>query len=150
MTVTQIKATKDKSPWEQYHITLLSHLALYWIWSMLDSGERLLVTGVSPPIFGSQNCCRFRNPMQLNIRDLRLNTLYNKLPFYSKSTKPGSEYQMMWIQTLDSFYWSIRVGMLLSKKFEKLFKTREWKHTRRWSENWSTSHFQEWKISLRV
>jgi len=76
-----MKATKDNSPWEQYHITLLSHLALYWIWSMLDSGERLLVTGVCPPIFGSQHCCRFRNRMQLNIRDLRLNTLYNKLSF---------------------------------------------------------------------
>jgi len=48
---------------------------------MLDSGERLLVTGVSPPIFGSQHCYHFRNRMQLNMCDLRLNTLYNKLSF---------------------------------------------------------------------
>jgi len=48
---------------------------------MLDKDERLLVTGVSPPIFGSQHCFRFRNRMQLNIGGLRLNTLYNKLPF---------------------------------------------------------------------
>jgi len=40
--------------------------------------------------------------------------------------------------------------MLTSKKFEKLFKTRKWKHKRRWNGNGYTSHFQEWKISLRV
>jgi len=32
---------------------------------MLDPDEMLLVTGVSPPIFGSQHCFRFRNQMQL-------------------------------------------------------------------------------------
>jgi len=48
---------------------------------MLDSDERLYVTGVSPPIFGSQNRFRFRSRMQLNMDGLRLNTLYNKLPF---------------------------------------------------------------------
>jgi len=48
---------------------------------MIDSGDRLLVTEVSPPIFGSQHCCRFRNRMQLNMRGFRLNTLYNKLSF---------------------------------------------------------------------
>jgi len=48
---------------------------------MLDPDERLLVTGVSPPIFGSQHCFRFRNRMQLNMDGLWLNTLYNKLPF---------------------------------------------------------------------
>jgi len=46
-----------KSPWEQYHIILLSHIATNWIWSMLYSDESLLVTRVSPPIFGSQHCC---------------------------------------------------------------------------------------------
>jgi len=48
---------------------------------MLDSDERLLVTRVSPPTFGSQHCFRFRNRVQLNMGGLRLNTLYNKLPF---------------------------------------------------------------------
>jgi len=48
---------------------------------MLDPDERLLVTTVSPPIFGSQYCCRFRTRMQLNMGGLQLNTLYNKLPF---------------------------------------------------------------------
>ena len=48
---------------------------------MLDPDERLLVTGVSPPILGSQHCFRFRNRMQLTMDGLRLNTLYNKLPF---------------------------------------------------------------------
>jgi len=46
---------------------------------MLDSDESLLVTGVCPPIFGSQHCCRFYNRMQLNMGGLRLNTLYDKL-----------------------------------------------------------------------
>jgi len=79
-----IQNEDDKSPWEQYHIILLSHIAMYWIWSMLDPDERLLVTGVSPPIFGSQHCFRFRNRMQLNMDGVRLNTLYNKLPFLFK------------------------------------------------------------------
>jgi len=48
---------------------------------MLEPDERLLVTGVSPPIFGSQHYFRFRNRMQLNMDGLRLNTLYNKFPF---------------------------------------------------------------------
>jgi len=46
-----------KSPLEQYHIILLSHIAPYCIWSMLDSDESLLVTWVSPPIFSLQHCC---------------------------------------------------------------------------------------------
>jgi len=71
----------DKSPWVKYHIILLSRIAMYWIWCMLDPDERLLVTRVSPPIFGSQHCFRFRNRMQLSMDDLRLNTLYNKLAF---------------------------------------------------------------------
>jgi len=67
----------DTGSWEQYHIILLSHIVLYWIWSLLDSDESLLVTWVSPPIFGLQNCCRFRKRMQLNMGGLRLNTLFS-------------------------------------------------------------------------
>jgi len=72
-----ISKEDDKSSWEQYHIILLSHIVLYWIWSLLDSDESLLVTWVSPPIFGLQNCCRFRRRMQLNMGGLRLNTLFS-------------------------------------------------------------------------
>jgi len=36
----------------------------------------LLVTGVSPSIFGLQHCCCFRKRMQLNMGGLRLNTLF--------------------------------------------------------------------------
>jgi len=50
---------------------------------MLDPNERLLVIGVSPPIFRSQHCFRFRNRMQLNMDGLRLNTLYN-VPYLAK------------------------------------------------------------------
>jgi len=66
----------DKILWEQYHIILLSHIVLYWIWSLLDSDESLLVTWVSPPIFGLQHCCRCHKRMQLNMGGLRLNTLF--------------------------------------------------------------------------
>ena len=70
-------STEDyKSSWEQYHIILLSHIVIYYIWSLLDSNERLLVTWVSPPIFGLQQCCRFRKRMQLNMGGLWLNTLF--------------------------------------------------------------------------
>jgi len=55
-----ISKEDDRSPWEQYHIILLSHISMYWIWSMLDPDERLLVNGVSPLIFGSQHCFRFQ------------------------------------------------------------------------------------------
>jgi len=67
----------DKGSWEEYHMILLSHIVLYWIWSLLDSDESLLVTWVSPPIFGLQLCCRFRKRMQLNTGGLRLNTLFS-------------------------------------------------------------------------
>jgi len=66
----------DKSSWEQYHIILLSHIVLYWIWSLLDSDESFVVTRVSPPMFGLQHCCRFGKRMQLNIGGLRLNNLF--------------------------------------------------------------------------
>ena len=66
----------DKTSWEQYHIILLSHIVLYWIWSLLDSYENLVVTRVSPPIFGLQHFCRFLKRMQLNMGGLRLNTFF--------------------------------------------------------------------------
>ena len=66
----------DKSSWQQYHIILLSHIVVYWIWSLLDSDESLVVTSVSPPIFGLQRCCRFPKRMQLNVGGFRLNTLF--------------------------------------------------------------------------
>jgi len=72
-----ISKEDDKSSWEQYPIILLSHIVMYWIWSLLDLDERLLVTGVSPPIFGLQQCCCFRKQMQLNMGCLRLNTLFS-------------------------------------------------------------------------
>jgi len=72
-----ISKEDDKSSWEQYHIILLSHIVLYWIWSLLDSGESLLVTWVSPTIFGLQHCCRLHKRMQLNMGGLRLNTLFS-------------------------------------------------------------------------
>jgi len=72
-----ISKEDDKSSWEQYGIILLSHIVPYWIWSLLDSDESLLVTWVSPPIFGLQHCCRFHKRMQLNMGGLRLNTLFS-------------------------------------------------------------------------
>ena len=71
-----ISKEDDKTSWEQYHIIVLSHIVLYWIWSLLDSDETLLLTWVSPPIFGLQHCCRFRKRMQLNMGGLRLNNLF--------------------------------------------------------------------------
>jgi len=71
-----ISKEDDKILWEHYHIILLSHIVPYWIWSLLDWNERLLVTGVSPPIFGLQHCCRFGKRMQLNMGGLWWNTLF--------------------------------------------------------------------------
>jgi len=71
-----ISKEDDKSSWEQYHIILLSHIFLYWIWSLLDLDESLVVTRVSPPIFGLQHCCRCRKRVQLNVGGLWLNTLF--------------------------------------------------------------------------
>jgi len=72
-----ISKEDDKSSWEQYHLILLSHIVLYWIWSLLGSDESLLVTWVSPPIFGLQHCCRFHKRMQLHMGGRRLNTLFS-------------------------------------------------------------------------
>ena len=71
-----ISKEDDKSSWEQFHIILLSHIVMYWIWSLLDLDKSVFVTWVSPPIFGLQHCCRFRKRMQPNIGGLRLNTLF--------------------------------------------------------------------------
>jgi len=71
-----ISKEDDKSSWEQYHIKLLSHIVLYWMWSLLDSDEYLVVTRGSPPIFCLQLCCRFRKRMHRNMGGLRLNTLF--------------------------------------------------------------------------
>jgi len=78
-----ISKEDDKSSSEQYHIILLSHIFLYWIWSLLDSNESLLVTGLFPPIVVLQHCCRFRKRMQLNMGCLRLNTLFLYLLFHN-------------------------------------------------------------------
>jgi len=77
-----ISKEDDKSSWEQYHIILLSHIVLYWIWSLLDSDESFVITRVSPPIFGLQHCCRFRKRMQLNFGGFQLNTLFLYLLFH--------------------------------------------------------------------
>jgi len=71
-----ISKEDDKSLWEQYQIIYLAHIVPYWIWSFLDSKWSLLVTWVSPPIFGLQQCCRFRKRMQQNLCGLWLNTLF--------------------------------------------------------------------------
>ena len=71
-----ISMEDDKSSWEQYHIILLSHIVLYWIWFLLDSDESLVLTRISPPIFGLKHCCCFRKRMQLNMGGRRLNTLF--------------------------------------------------------------------------
>ena len=71
-----ISKEDDNSLWEQYHIILLSPIVLYWIWSLHDSDESLVVTRVSPPIFSWQHCFRFRKRVKLNIGGLRLNTLF--------------------------------------------------------------------------
>ena len=71
-----ISKEDDKSLWEQYQIIHLAHIVPYWIWSLLDSNENLLVTWVSPPIFGLQQCCHFRKRMQLNMGRPWLNTLF--------------------------------------------------------------------------
>jgi len=79
-----ISTQDDKSSWEQYLIILLSHIVLYWISSSLDSNESMLVTGVSPSIFGLQHCCCFRKRMQLNMGGLRLNTLFLYYIFHNR------------------------------------------------------------------
>jgi len=71
-----ISKEDDMSSWEQYHTILLSHIVMYRIWSLRDSDKTLVVTRVSPPIFGLKHCFRFRKRMQLNMGGLRLNTFF--------------------------------------------------------------------------
>jgi len=78
-----ISKEDNKSSWEPYHIILLSHIIMYRIWSLHDLDESLLVTWVSPPIFGLQHCCRFRKRMQLNMGGLRLNALFCTYLFHN-------------------------------------------------------------------
>jgi len=77
-----ISKEDDMSSWEKYHIILLSHIVMYRIWSLLDSDKTLVVTRVSPPIFGLKHCFRFRKRMQLNMGGLQLNLVF-LLPFPS-------------------------------------------------------------------
>ena len=77
-----ISKEDDNSSRVQYHIILLSHIVLYWIWSLLNSNDSLVVTTVSPPIFGLQHWPHFRKQMQLNMGGLRLNTLFLYYPFH--------------------------------------------------------------------
>jgi len=51
------------------HCPVLNFIHAWFRW-------KLLVTRVSPPLFGLQHCCCFRKRMQLNIGGLRLNTLF--------------------------------------------------------------------------
>jgi len=102
---------------EQYHIILLSHIVLYWIWSLLDSDESVVVTRVSPPILGLQHCCRFRNQMQLNMGGLRLNTLFLYFLFhhlylfasfsFSSISLPSAVYISSFSIFSFSLYWSL-------------------------------------------
>jgi len=55
---------------------------MYWIWSLLDSNESLLVTWVSRPIFGLQQYCCFRKRLRLNIGGLWLDTLFLNYLFH--------------------------------------------------------------------
>ena len=71
-----ISKEDDKIWCEQYHIILLAHIVPYWIWSLLDSSECLVVSWVSPPIFGLQQGCRFCKRMKLNMGGHWLNTLF--------------------------------------------------------------------------
>ena len=66
---------------------------------MLDSNESLLITGVSPPIFGLQHCCHFCKRMQLNMGGLRLNTLFLYLLFH-----PLYLYFLFFFFNFPSFY----------------------------------------------
>ena len=96
-----ISKEDNKSLWEQYQIILLAHIVPYWIWSMLNSSECLLVTWVSPPIFSLQQCCRFCKRMHLNMGGLWLNTLllyyifhhrYLFFVFFSSISIPSTVY----------------------------------------------------------
>jgi len=107
-----ISKEDNKSSWEQYHIILLSHTVMYWIWSLLDLDESLLVTWESPPIFGLQHFCRFRKRMQLNMGGLRLNTLFSTtfsiiLFFTSFSFSPISIPSTVYISSFSIFSFNV-------------------------------------------
>jgi len=115
-----ISKEDDKNSWEQYHIILLLHILLHWIWSLLDSNESLLVTWVSPPIFGLQHCCRFRKQIQLNMGGLRLNTLFLYFLFYHLYLyflflffNFPSFYSLYFFFFYSFFFYFLRQGMLI-------------------------------------
>ena len=58
------------------HCHVLNLILAWFGWS-------LLVTWVSPPIFGLPHYCRFRKRMQLNMGGLRLNTLFLNFLFHN-------------------------------------------------------------------
>jgi len=63
------------------HNTSFTHCPVL-ILSFLESDESLVVTRVSPSIFGLQHYCRFRKRMQLNMGGLVLNTLLLNFLFH--------------------------------------------------------------------
>ena len=147
-----ISKEDDKSSWEQYHTILLSHIVLYWIWSLVDSDESLGVTRVSPPIFGLKHCCHFQKGMQLNMGSLRLN-LVSLLPFPSTLSFLQFLFLLQFIFLLLYFLLQpmlILTGLSLCHKFQlhfmSLMPQRErssilsvlkWSHShlkRRWQE----------------
>jgi len=134
------------------HTLLLSHIVLYWIWSLVDSDESLVVTRVSPPIFGLKHCCRFRKGMQLNMGSLRFN-LVSLLPFPSTLSFLQFLFLLQFIFLLLYFLLQpmlILTGLALCHKFQlhfmSLMHQRErssilsvlkWSHAhlkRRWQE----------------
>jgi len=69
-----------KRRWQKFvgaisHNTSFTHCPVL-NFTLLDSDESLVVTRVSPPIFGLKYCCRFRKRMQLNMGALRLNNFF--------------------------------------------------------------------------
>jgi len=80
LSVLKLSHAHLKRRWQEFvgaisHNTSFTHCPVL-IWSSLNLDESLVVTRVSPPIFGIQHCCRFRKRMQLNMGGLRLNTLF--------------------------------------------------------------------------
>jgi len=63
------------------HNTSFTHCPIL-ILSFLKSDESLVLIRVSPSFFGLQYYCRFRKRVELNMGDLRLNTLFLKFLFH--------------------------------------------------------------------
>ena len=90
-----------------------------------------MVTGVSPPIFGLQHCCRFRKRMQLNLGGLRLNTLFSttfsiilfftSFSFPSISLPSAVYISSFSILSFSIFYLLILLGLSWCHKFQLHF-----------------------------